>query len=56
VGRTDLAGIKIVENDTYNIVAASELAMVASGTATLETALLGCPEVSPTKRRRLPIS
>ncbi len=45
VGRADLAGIKIVENDTYNIVAASELALVASGTATLETALLGCPEV-----------
>lgn len=45
VGNTDLAGIKIVENDTYNIVAASELAIVASGTATLETALLGCPEV-----------
>jgi lipid-A-disaccharide synthase len=45
VGRTDLAGIRIVERDTYNLVAASELALVASGTATLETALLGCPEV-----------
>ena len=45
VGRADLTGIKIVESDTYNIVAASELALVASGTATLETALLGCPEV-----------
>jgi lipid-A-disaccharide synthase len=45
VGRTNLGGIVIVENDTYNIVAASEVALVASGTATLETALLGCPEV-----------
>lgn len=45
VGRADLGGITIVQNDTYNIVAASELALVASGTATLETALLGCPEV-----------
>jgi lipid-A-disaccharide synthase len=45
VGRADLDGIRIIENDTYNIVAASELALVASGTATLEAAMLGCPEV-----------
>ena len=45
IGHTDLSGVKIIENDTYSIVAASELALVASGTATLETALLGCPEV-----------
>lgn len=45
VRRADLSGIRIVERDTYEIVAASELALVASGTATLETALLGCPEV-----------
>jgi len=45
VGRSDLAGVRIIENDTYSIVAASQLALVASGTATLETALLGCPEV-----------
>jgi len=37
--------VRIIENDTYSIVAASQLALVASGTATLETALLGCPEV-----------
>ena len=41
----DLEGIRIVEGDTYSIVAASELALTASGTATLETALLGCPMV-----------
>jgi len=45
VGHSDLAGVRIIENDTYSIVAASQLALVASGTATLETALLGCPEV-----------
>src|ERR1700691_5615846 len=53
VSRADLSGIRIVENDTYNIVAASELALVASGTATLETALLGCPEVIAYKVSRL---
>ncbi len=40
-----LDGIRIIDNDTYSIVAASEVALVASGTATLETALLGCPMV-----------
>ncbi|HYL60851.1 MAG TPA: lipid-A-disaccharide synthase, partial [Candidatus Acidoferrales bacterium] len=45
VGRDELDGVRVIENDTYSVVAASELAIVASGTATLETALLGCPEV-----------
>lgn len=44
-GRVALDGIRIIESDTYSIVAASEAALVASGTATLETALLGCPMV-----------
>ncbi len=44
-GRVDLDGIALVEGDTYGIVAASELALTASGTATLESALLGCPMV-----------
>jgi lipid-A-disaccharide synthase len=44
-GRVGLDGIRVVEGDTYSIVAASELALAASGTATLETALLGCPMV-----------
>lgn len=35
----------VVRNDTYNVVAAADAALVASGTATLETALLGCPMV-----------
>jgi len=45
VALTDLDGIRVIEGDTYNVVSVSELAVVASGTATLETALLGCPEV-----------
>jgi lipid-A-disaccharide synthase len=40
-----LDGMRIIQGDTYSIIAASEVAMVASGTATLETALLGCPMV-----------
>jgi lipid-A-disaccharide synthase len=37
--------IKVVVNDTYNAVRYARAAIVASGTATLETALLGTPEV-----------
>lgn len=36
---------RLVESDLHNIVAASDLAVVASGTATLETAILGTPLV-----------
>jgi lipid-A-disaccharide synthase len=45
VGSAALEGVQVVERDPYSIVAGSELALVASGTATLETALLGCPMV-----------
>jgi lipid-A-disaccharide synthase len=38
-------GIKIIENDTYNGLAYSELAIVASGTATVEAALTRTPMV-----------
>lgn len=41
----DLTSISIIQGDTYSMIAASEVALVASGTATLETALLGCPMV-----------
>jgi lipid-A-disaccharide synthase len=37
--------ITIVRNDTYNAIRYARAAVVASGTATLETALLGTPEV-----------
>jgi lipid-A-disaccharide synthase len=43
--RGELRNVHIIAGDTYSIVAASELALVASGTATLEAALLGCPMV-----------
>lgn len=36
---------KILDNETYNGVAASDMAIVASGTATLETAILSKPMV-----------
>ena len=38
-----LPNLTVVENDTYNAVAAADLAVVASGTATLETAIIGTP-------------
>ena len=37
--------IRVVDADTYNAVRYARAAIVASGTATLETALLGTPEV-----------
>jgi len=37
--------VKVIANDTYNAVRHARAAIVASGTATLETALLGTPEV-----------
>lgn len=37
--------VKLVEEDTYNIIHAADLVLVASGTATLETALLERPMV-----------
>lgn len=40
-----LEGIPVVRGDTYNLVHAADVALVASGTATLETALLGKPMV-----------
>ena len=35
----------VARSDTYNVVAAADAAIVTSGTATVETALLGCPMV-----------
>lgn len=37
--------VRVIQGDTYNLVHAAELALVASGTATLETALLERPMV-----------
>lgn len=37
--------VTVIDDDTYNVVNAADAALVASGTATLETALLGKPMV-----------
>jgi lipid-A-disaccharide synthase len=37
--------VRFVEDDTYNALAAADLAIVSSGTATVETALLGKPMI-----------
>ena len=37
--------VPVIAGDTYNLVAAGDLALVSSGTATLECALLECPMV-----------
>ena len=42
---THSASIHVVQRDTYNVIHASDLALVASGTATVETALLERPMV-----------
>jgi lipid-A-disaccharide synthase len=39
------AAVKIVDGETYNAVGAADCAVVCSGTATVETALLGTPMV-----------
>ncbi|MBS1787583.1 MAG: lipid-A-disaccharide synthase [Acidobacteria bacterium] len=38
-----LSNLTLIEHDTYNAIAAADLAVVASGTATLETAIIGTP-------------
>ena len=37
--------VRVIEGDTYNLIAAADLALVSSGTATLECALLETPMV-----------
>ncbi len=37
--------LPLIAGDTYNLLAAADAGLIASGTATLETALLGCPPV-----------
>ena len=46
-------GIKIIENDTYNLLNQAKLALVTSGTATLETALFKVPQVVCYKSSRI---
>jgi lipid-A-disaccharide synthase len=44
VAASDL-DVAIADDETYDLLAAADAAVVASGTATVETALLGCPAV-----------
>lgn len=37
--------VPLIRGDTYNMLAAADAGLIASGTATLEAALLGCPPV-----------
>lgn len=37
--------VKVIPNATYNILRQARAALVTSGTATLETALIGCPQI-----------
>jgi lipid-A-disaccharide synthase len=41
----DLPNVRLIENDAYNLLINSKAAVVTSGTATLETALLNVPQV-----------
>lgn len=41
----DAAPIKLIQNETYQLLSESKAALVTSGTATLETALLDVPQV-----------
>lgn len=45
--------IHLIRNNTYNVLKNSEMAIVTSGTATLETALIGVPEVVVYKGSRI---
>jgi len=46
-GLTDRSGvdIRVIEGNVYDVVGLSDIAVVASGTATLETAILGVPMI-----------
>lgn len=45
--------IKMVEGQTWDLLNASKAAIVCSGTATLETAIIGCPQVVVYKTNKL---
>jgi len=40
---TEMPGLKVVENETYDVLNSSDVAAVTSGTATLETGIIGTP-------------
>lgn len=51
--RIGAAAIKIIEGETWDVVAHADLALAASGTVTIEAALLGAPMVTFYKVTRL---
>jgi lipid-A-disaccharide synthase len=51
--RTSVKGVKVIVDETYDILNASDAAAVTSGTATLETGLIGTPLVIVYKTSRL---
>lgn len=44
-GSAKISNLKIVQNETFDALNASDVAAVTSGTATLETAIIGTPQV-----------
>lgn len=48
-----LSNVRLIHDDTYNLLANSKAAIVTSGTATLETALLRIPQVVVYKTSRI---
>ena len=40
-----VSAVKVLFGETYNLVSAADAAVVTSGTATLETAILNCPQI-----------
>jgi lipid-A-disaccharide synthase len=42
---TNFPQVKLVQGDTYNVLRAAKAALVKSGTSTLETALIGVPQI-----------
>ncbi|MFQ5352383.1 MAG: lipid-A-disaccharide synthase [Candidatus Binatia bacterium] len=51
--RSNRLDMAVAEGDTYNVIAAAEVAVLSSGTATVECALLGCPMVVMYRMSRL---
>ena len=45
IGKNSPVKIKVIAGKTYDVIASADLAIVASGTATLETGLLGVPMI-----------
>lgn len=53
ISNTESNNIKLLFNENYNILANSNLALISSGTATLEAAILGVPQIVCYKTSKL---